>query len=48
VETAFISNPEEEALLRTAKYQDMLVDALVTGMRRYFTKHPPQVRQRAL
>ena len=40
VETAFISNPEEEALLRTAKYQDKLVDALVTGMRRYFTKHP--------
>ena len=48
VETAFISNPEEEALLRTAKYQDKLVDALVTGMRRYFTKHPPQVRQRVL
>jgi len=48
VETAFISNPEEEALLRTAKYQDKLVDALVTGMRRYFTKHPPQMRQRVL
>ena len=48
VETAFISNPEEEALLRTAKYQDKLVDALVTGMRRYFIKNPPQVRQRVL
>jgi N-acetylmuramoyl-L-alanine amidase len=48
VETAFISNPQEEALLRTAKYQDRLVDALVTAMRRYFTKHPPQVRQRVL
>ena len=48
VETAFISNPEEEALLRTAKYQDKLVDALVTGMRRYFIKHPPQMRQRVL
>jgi N-acetylmuramoyl-L-alanine amidase len=48
VETAFISNPEEEALLRTARYQDKLVDALVTGMRRYFTKHPPQMRQRVL
>jgi N-acetylmuramoyl-L-alanine amidase len=48
VETAFISNPEEEALLRSAKYQDKLVDALVTGVRRYFTKHPPQVRQRVL
>ena len=48
VETAFISNPEEEALLRTAKYQDKLVDALITGVRRYFAKHPPQVRQRVL
>ncbi|HEY6353564.1 MAG TPA: N-acetylmuramoyl-L-alanine amidase [Burkholderiaceae bacterium] len=48
VETAFISNPEEEALLRTAKYQDKLVDALVTGVRRYFIKHPPQMRQRVL
>ncbi|MFI4931022.1 MAG: N-acetylmuramoyl-L-alanine amidase [Burkholderiales bacterium] len=48
VETAFISNPEEEALLRTAKYQDKLVDALVTGMHRYFIKHPPQMRQRVL
>src|SRR4029077_17352910 len=48
VETAFISNPEEETLLRTAKYQDKLVDALVTGMRRYFIKNPPQVRQRVL
>jgi len=48
VETAFISNPDEEALLRTARYQDKLVDALVTGMRRYFAKHPPQVRQRVL
>ncbi|HSB22232.1 MAG TPA: N-acetylmuramoyl-L-alanine amidase [Burkholderiaceae bacterium] len=48
VETAFISNPQEEAQLRTARYQDRLVDALVTAMRRYFTKHPPQVRQRVL
>ncbi|HEU5297492.1 MAG TPA: N-acetylmuramoyl-L-alanine amidase [Burkholderiaceae bacterium] len=48
VETAFISNPDEEKLLRSSKYQDRLVEALVTGMRRYFTKHPPQVRQRVL
>src|SRR5262245_2090345 len=33
VETAFISNPDEERLLRSAKYQDKLVEALVTGMR---------------
>ena len=48
VETAFISNPQEEALLRSAKYQDKLVDALVSGMRRYFTKNPPRARQRVL
>jgi N-acetylmuramoyl-L-alanine amidase len=48
VETAFISNPDEEALLRSARYQDKLVDALVTGVRRYFTKNPPRARQRVL
>ena len=48
VETAFISNPDEEKLLRSAKYQDKLVEALVTGVRRYFAKHPPQMRQRVL
>jgi N-acetylmuramoyl-L-alanine amidase len=48
VETAFISNPEEESLLRTTKYQDKLVDALVTGFRRFFTRNPPRARQRVL
>src|SRR5262249_15582953 len=48
VETAFISNPEEETLLRTAKYPDNLVAALVTGFRRYFTRNPPRARQRVL
>jgi N-acetylmuramoyl-L-alanine amidase len=48
VETAFISNPQEEALLRSAKYQEKLVDALVSGVRRYFAKNPPRARQRVL
>ncbi len=48
VETAFISNPHEEALLRSAKYQDQLVDARVSGVRRYFAKNPPRARQRVL
>ena len=48
VETAFISNPDEEKLLRSPRYQDKLVDALVTGIRRYFAKHPPLARQRVL
>lgn len=48
VETAFISNPEEEAKLRDADYQEELVKALVTGITRYFTKNPHAVRQRTL
>jgi len=48
VETAFISNPEEEGLLRDADYRSKLVDALATGIRRYFAKNPPLARQRSL
>ena len=48
VETAFISNPEEEAKLRDSRYQDELVEALVTGIRRYFAKNPPLARNRQL
>ncbi len=48
VETAFISNPEEEAKLRTEDYQDELADAIVRGIRRYFAKNPPLARSRTL
>ena len=48
VETAFISNPEEEALLRDPAYQAELVDALVVGIRSYFAKNPPLARNRQL
>jgi N-acetylmuramoyl-L-alanine amidase len=48
VETAFISNPEEEARLRDPQYQAQLVDALATGIRRYFAKNPPLARNRQL
>jgi N-acetylmuramoyl-L-alanine amidase len=48
VETAFISNPDEEAKLRSDDYQDQLVEALHTGIRRYFARNPPLARQRAL
>ncbi len=40
VETAFISNPEEEALLRDPKFRERLVDALATGIRRWMAGHP--------
>jgi N-acetylmuramoyl-L-alanine amidase len=40
VETAFISNPEEEKRLNDPDYQDKLVDAIVDGIKAYFDKHP--------
>ena len=46
VETAFISNPEEEALLRDPRHHARLVDALSTGIRRYFAQNPPLARNR--
>ena len=48
VETAFISNPEEEAKLRSAQYQEQLADALVRGIERYFAHNPPLARSRPL
>ena len=48
VETAFISNPEEEAQLRDPGYRAELVDALAQGIRRYFERNPPLARQRQL
>jgi len=48
VETAFISNPQEEARLADPEYRARLVDALYTGIRRYFARNPPLSRQRAL
>jgi N-acetylmuramoyl-L-alanine amidase len=47
VETAFISNPEEEKKLRDPDYQDELVDALAAGIAKYFAKNPPMARQRS-
>jgi N-acetylmuramoyl-L-alanine amidase len=48
VETAFISNPQEEARLRTAAYQEQLADALMRGIVRYFAKNPPLARSRSV
>ena len=48
VESAFISNPEEEARLRDPEYQAQLVHALTVGIQRYFAKNPPLARSRQL
>lgn len=46
VETAFISNPEEETKLRSVAYQENLADALMRGITRYFAANPPLARNR--
>jgi N-acetylmuramoyl-L-alanine amidase len=48
VETAFISNPGEEAKLADPGYRARLVDALLAGIRRYFANNPPLARNRQL
>ena len=48
VETAFISNPDEEAKLRSSAYQEKLADALMRGITRYFAKNPPLARSRSV
>jgi N-acetylmuramoyl-L-alanine amidase len=46
VETAFISNPQEEARLRSDTYQARMAEALFQGIKRYFAKNPPLSRER--
>jgi len=42
VETAFISNPDEEKRLKDRRYQDQLARAILDGIRDYVAKHPPR------
>ena len=46
VETAFISNPEEEKRLNDEEYQDKMSMAIVSGIQRYFDKNPPLARNK--
>ena len=48
VETAFISNPDEERRLRSQTYQNELADALISGIRKYFAANPPLARHRQI
>ncbi|MSQ49630.1 MAG: N-acetylmuramoyl-L-alanine amidase [Betaproteobacteria bacterium] len=48
VETAFISNPEEEKRLNDEGYQDQLARAILSGIKRYFAKYPPRPSPLAL
>lgn len=42
VETAFISNPEEEKRLNDHAYQDRMAQAILAGIRDYVARHPPR------
>jgi N-acetylmuramoyl-L-alanine amidase len=42
VETAFISNAEEERRLRDRRHQRKLAEAMMAGVKAYFRKYPPQ------
>lgn len=46
IETAFISNPEEEAKLVDDDYQNRMADAILRGIKRYFAKNPPLAKNR--
>lgn len=46
VETAFISNPDEESKLKSVAYQHKMADAIFQGIRRYFANNPALARER--
>ena len=41
VETAFISNPQEERRLNDEAYQEQMANALMRGIKRYFEVNAP-------
>ena len=44
VETAFISNPDEETRLNDAAYQEKIAHAILRGVKSYIAKNPPLSR----
>ena len=44
VETAFISNPDEERKLRNPREQQRFADSIAEGIHRYFAQSPPLAR----
>ncbi|MFC6144152.1 N-acetylmuramoyl-L-alanine amidase [Paraburkholderia silvatlantica] len=46
VETAFISNPEEESKLNDDAYRDKMANAILKGIKRYFAANPPLAKSR--
>ena len=46
VETAFISNPDEEKRLKDSAYQDKMAAAVFGGIKRYLAQNPPLARSK--
>jgi N-acetylmuramoyl-L-alanine amidase len=44
VETAFISNPDEELKLRDPRHQARYAESIADGIKRYFSRNPPLAR----
>ena len=47
VETAFISNPEEERRLNDDVYREKLVEAIMSGVKKYFSSNPALAKTKA-
>lgn len=48
IETAFISNPQEEAKLTDDGYQNQMAEAVMTGIKNYFAQNPPLAKSRMI
>ncbi len=46
VETAFISNPDEELKLKSDRYQQKFAESISNGVKRYFAQNPPLSRSK--
>ena len=46
VETAFISNPDEEKRLKDSAYQEKMAGAILGGIKRYLAQNPPLARSK--
>ena len=46
IETAFLSNPDEESRLIDNNFQEKMALAILGGVKRYFSKNPPLSKQR--
>lgn len=46
VETAFISNPDEERRLNNEEYRDKMARAILSGIKKYFASNPPLAKSK--